>query len=154
MRGFGQSQINLNSVVLLVDGAEDSIAPNLTSDIYQGLWQAPSIGSFELQLIALDQAGNSIAKSDVVNIAVGDSYNWSGGLPGVSILHPQTNDFLTTSSSIHLTASASDVDFDLKEVQFYVNGQVWGDPLQHLSVDMPIFIPILSDGNQQPQGSI
>ena len=113
----------------MVDGNEDSDATNLSSAVYQSLWQAPSIGSYELQLIALDENRNPIAKSEVVNISVGDSYNWSGGLPGVSVLHPLTDAFLSTSSSIQLTASATDIDFDLKHVQFYVNGQIFGDPI-------------------------
>ena len=120
---------NLSSVVLLVDGNEDSDASNLTSDIYQGFWQPASSGIYKLQLIALDNSRNPIAKSEVVNVTVEDAYNWSGGLPGISVLHPRTDAFLSTSSSIQLTASATDVDFDLKEVQFYVNGQIWGDPI-------------------------
>ena len=126
---LGSIRSNLGTAVLLVDGKDEVNASKLTSDIYQAYWQAPSAGTYELQLIALDELLNPIAKSEVVNISVGNAYNWSGGLPGISILNPQTDDFLSTSSSIQMTATATDVDFDLKHVQFYVNGQQFGDSI-------------------------
>ena len=122
----------INQVRLFVNGKPEAMGTSLVKNLYQANWQPSTAGFYELQLFAEDASQNVIATSDVfeVHVQVASTQIWSGGLPSVNIMHPLPQSFYTTKSSIHLTASASDPDFDLKEVQFFVNGQAFGDPIK------------------------
>ena len=74
-------------------------------------------------------SGDFSGFSQPVIVEVGEPTVGATAPPLVQIMNPQSLDFLTTSSVTYLTASASDPDFDLEKVQFFVNGLPIGDPI-------------------------
>ena len=151
------SDQEIDSVLLFVNGNLESNASILITGVYQdhiyeAQWQPAYDGIYELQLVALDSSQNFSASSQVVDVNVSSTYDWTGGLPAINIMNPNMDDFYTTKSSIHLTASSADPDFDLKEVQFYLNGSKIGDPISTPVSGYSDFYPYFKRWDPQTSG--
>ena len=97
-------------------------------------------GQHELTLVARDFAGNSAGSfsSALTNIETrqNEIFTVTAKLPSsqppeVELLYPPVLKRMTNSSTIYLQATAFDVDGRLEGVQFYVNGEAFGNEILH-----------------------
>jgi len=96
---------------------------------YHFYWRPEQSGIYELQIFGVDQGGLLSGNSKMVTVRVVDPLPWFGDPPTTIINNPAQEDSISSTSTVYLSASANDTDFNLKEVQFYVNGKKFGDPI-------------------------
>ena len=93
-----------------------------TTSPYTYSWANAAAGSYTLTARAYDNNGAS-ATSTGVNISIGSTSNQ---LPTVAITAPVSGATLSAPASVTITASASDADGTIANVDFYVGSQLIG----------------------------
>ena len=146
----------VQSVELYANGQPVGVGTNFFSDtnylntessLYQASWIPDTPGTYQLQWMAQGSQGRPIGFSQPVAVNINPASVGGSAPPVTQVLSPQNLDFLTTSSSVFLTASASDPDFDLEKVQFLLTDCQLVSLFILQSVAFLINIPIFNDGN-------
>jgi hypothetical protein len=97
-------------------------------------------GEHELTLVARDFAGNAAGSFSAALTNLENRQNEtftitaklaSSEPPEVELLYPPVLKRMTNSSTIYLQATAFDVDGRLEGVQFYINGEAFGNEIPH-----------------------
>ncbi|MDA0723377.1 MAG: Ig-like domain-containing protein, partial [Verrucomicrobia bacterium] len=131
-RGF------VSRVDLIVNGSMvksmDEHLSNLHSGRFFTRWDANVSGIHSIAVAAYDNNGILIAETQPVEVSVG---NFSGSLPPSVSLSAIPYDSITSTSTIPLQASGADSDGDFKGIQFYVEGQPYGNEILRFPTQNP-----------------
>ena len=104
-----------------------------------------SPGEYVFQLVAYGESGQVLSTSPLTRLNIS---SFEGSIPpSVFLSNPSDYNQITSTSTIPFSVRAIDPDGSIEEVQFYINGTAYGDPLnlpQGLVDDRYIFSKLWS----------
>jgi hypothetical protein len=122
--GSNNGQGYIEEVVFYANG---HVLDSLTEAPYFTRWSPEINGLYEVYVTALDNEGN-VATSVIQSVSVTEP-NALNQTPQVSIIFPPDEISLTSTSTIRFEANASDPDGSVQSVQYYINGEKYGNPI-------------------------